>query len=265
MKVYLSADIEGITGTTHDDETDARKPDYGEFRDQMTAEVNAACEGALAAGAKEIWVKDAHDTGRNLLATKLPREIRLVRGWSGHPFSMIQEIDRTFSALLMIGYHSRAGSAASPLSHTMTGSVTHIRLNGQPVSEFLLHAYAAATADVPVVFVSGDEGLCEEVASVNPAIGTVAVKRGVGDSTVNLHPAAAVERIRSGAEEALRGDVARCRFPLPDRFELEIRYRQHTRAFRAGFFPGAQTIDPFTVRFDHRDYKDVMRTLLFVL
>ena len=59
MKVYISADIEGVTGAAHWDETNKTHADCGEFREQMTAEVAAACEGALAAGADEVWVKDA--------------------------------------------------------------------------------------------------------------------------------------------------------------------------------------------------------------
>ncbi|MBN1425986.1 M55 family metallopeptidase [Candidatus Fermentibacteria bacterium] len=265
MKIYISADIEGVTGATHDDETDAKKSDYGEFRDQMTAEVAAACEGALAAGADEVWVKDAHDTGRNLQAGKLPKEVRLVRGWSGHPLSMAQELDGSFAAMLMIGYHSRAGLATSPLAHTMCGVAGHIKVNDRFASEFLLHGYAAASVGVPVAFVSGDQGLCDEVAVVNPAIGTVAVKQGVGDSTINLHPAAAVERIRTGVEASLRGDVKRCLIPIPDRFVLEIGYRTHVKAYRAGFYPGAHVVDAFTVRFEHADYMDVLRTIMFVL
>jgi hypothetical protein len=95
MKVYITADIEGVTGATHWDETDKKNPDYGEFQEQMTAEVVAACEGALNAGATEIWVRDAHWTGRNIIPSKLPREAKLVRGWSGHPFSMMQGLDET--------------------------------------------------------------------------------------------------------------------------------------------------------------------------
>jgi D-amino peptidase len=74
MKIYISADIEGVTGTTHWDETDRKNLDFKEFQEQMTAEVVASCEGALEAGASEIWVKDAHDTARNIIASKLPRE-----------------------------------------------------------------------------------------------------------------------------------------------------------------------------------------------
>src|SRR5512136_751367 len=98
MKIFITADIEGITGAAHWDETDKKQADYSELREQMTAEVSAACQGALNAGATEIWVKDAHWSARNILAAKLPRQVRLIREWSGHPFSMMQEIDETFQA-----------------------------------------------------------------------------------------------------------------------------------------------------------------------
>src|SRR5512136_2420739 len=129
MKIYISADIEGVTGVTHWDETDLGKAESSLFREQMTAEVAAACEGALQAGATEIWVKDAHDSARNIIAAKLPQEVRLSRGWSSHPFAMVQELDETFQAVMMIGYHSRAAGGTSPLAHTMTGSFAHILLN----------------------------------------------------------------------------------------------------------------------------------------
>ena len=74
MKIYISADIEGVTGVTHWDETDLGKGESSLFREQMTAEVVAACEGALQAGATEIWVKDAHDSARNIIASRLPHE-----------------------------------------------------------------------------------------------------------------------------------------------------------------------------------------------
>ena len=90
MKVYISADIEGVTGTSHWDEADKKSSDFSEFQEQMTAEVIAACEGALQAGATEMLVKDAHDTARNIIASKLPQEVSLIRGWSGHPFKMVQ-------------------------------------------------------------------------------------------------------------------------------------------------------------------------------
>ena len=206
MKIYITADIEGVTGAAHWDETNKSHADYAEFREQMTAEVAAACEGALNAGATEVWIKDAHWTGRNIIAEKLPRETRLIREWSGHPFSMMQELDRTFAAALMIGYHSRAGSGGSPLAHTMTGNVTYVKINDQDVAEFTMSAYIAGLVGVPVAFVSGDAGVCQEAEALIQGLSTVAVKQCVGNSTVNIHPHLAVERIRTGVETALKGD-----------------------------------------------------------
>jgi D-amino peptidase len=265
MKVYISADIEGITGTTHWDEATKIKSDYAEFREQMTAEVAAACEGALSAGATEILVKDAHASARNIIAAKLPREARLVRGWSGHPFSMVQFLDETFDALLMVGFHSSAGTDANPLAHTIRLHVTRLEINGRYASEMLLHAYAAALVDVPLVFVSGDAGICEQATSLNPKVTTTAVKQGVGDATLSIHPHLAVDRIREGVEKALAGDVSRCSLQMPERFSVEIEYKDHARAYRASFFPGASLKSPHAIQFETGDYFEVLRLISFVI
>lgn len=153
MKVYLSVDIEGTAGITNWDEADKAHADYSAHREQMTREALAACDGAVAAGATEIWIKDAHDTGRNILQADLPECARLIREWSGHPFCMVQELDESFDAALLVGYHSMAGDEGNPLAHTLTGRVMRMRLDGVPASEFLLAAYATASVGVPVVFV----------------------------------------------------------------------------------------------------------------
>ncbi len=116
MKVYISADIEGTAGITNWEEAEKPHATYQEFRERMTDEVVAACEGAIEVGAKEILVKDAHDSGRNIIAARLPDCARLIRGWSGHPFSMVQELDESFDALLFVGYHAKAGSDENPLA-----------------------------------------------------------------------------------------------------------------------------------------------------
>ncbi len=265
MKIFISADIEGITGITHWDEADKAKPDYQEFREQMTAEVAAACEAAVAAGATEVYVKDAHATGRNLLARALPEGVRLIRGWSGHPFSMLQELDDSFRAVMMVGYHAAAGADTNTLGHTMNGAAAEIRLNGQRATEFMLHTYAAALHRVPVVFVSGDEGLCDEVTELNPNIQTVGVNVGVGNSTISIHPHRAVARIREGVARALTADVSACLVPLPESFELQIEYKTYHKAYRSSFFPGMERLGPRTIQLRVDSYFEVMRALLFVL
>ena len=155
MRVYISVDIEGVAGISHWDEARKTHADYAQFREQMVAEARAACEGALAAGAMAITVKDAHSSGRNLIASALPKPAELISGWSGHPYLMVQEIDETYDAAAFIGYHARAGAGGNPLSHTISARAVHeIRINGVAVSEYHIHAYAAALVGVPVIEVT---------------------------------------------------------------------------------------------------------------
>ena len=75
-KVYISADIEGTTGIANWDEANRDHAAYREFQERMTAETAAACEAAIAEGTSEIVVKDAHGSGRNILAEKLPSSVK---------------------------------------------------------------------------------------------------------------------------------------------------------------------------------------------
>jgi len=265
LKIYISADIEGTTGITHWDETEKSKSDYAEFQKQMTAEVVAACEGALKAGATEIIVRDAHHTGRNIIASKLPEEARLIREWSGHPYSMMQGLDDSFDAVIMTGYHSRAGSDTNPLAHTFTGAAAFVRINERYASEFLINAYTAALVGVPVVMVTGDSGLCKEVAELNPEIPTVAVNEGVGASTISIHPNLAVRKMKEGVENILRKDFSKCRIDLPEHFEIEIVYKDYKKAYRASFYPGASLLEPQLIQFVSDDYFEVLRMFMFTM
>jgi len=264
MKVYISVDIEGITGVTHWDETNKGKPDYKVFSEQMTEEVNAACRGAVDAGAQDIWIKDAHGTGRNIDAGVLPESTRLIRGSSGHPFIMMQELDESFDAVLLVGYHAHATSELNPLSHTISGRLGSVMINDEMASEFLINAYTAAYLGVPVVFISGDEGVCGQAVQLNKNIRTVVVKQGVGSSVINIHPKLAVKRISEEVESVLKGEMSRCRVKLPSSFKVAITYKEHQRAFKASFYPGMQTISSMTVLYETNDYFEVLRAMSFV-
>ncbi len=264
MKVYISADLEGITSVTHWNETELARAESEWPRRQMTAEVAAACQGALDAGADEIWVQDAHDDARNIDPSALPRQVTLVRGWSGHPFMMQQELDESFDALALVGYHSRFGSAGNPLAHSMSLNLSRMTINGQDASEFHIAAYTAAYTHTPLVLVAGDAHLCEEVTAFNPNITIVPVKRGVGGSTISIHPELAAERIRQALAAALlRRDT--CHMALPDHFVAELTYREAHVAFHNGFYPGARLVDARTVRYEHDDFFELMRFMAFTL
>jgi D-amino peptidase len=265
MKVFISADIEGVAGITHWDEAAKTHPDYQQFRQRMTTEVLAACEGAIRSGASEIYIKDAHGSARNIIDDDLPDCVKLIRGWSGHPFSMVQGLDERFDALLMIGYHSRAGSDTNPLAHTLSKGVEYIKINDRKASEFFIHQQAAALENVPTIFVSGDKGICQEIESYNEAIKTVSVLEGVGSSTISISPNLAAQRIQTGVEQALSSNFRQCLIELPEYFEVEIKYVGPVLAYKASFYPGATMSKPQTIKYETDDYFEVLRLLNFVV
>src|SRR2546430_10707996 len=164
MRVYISVDMEGIAGVVHESQTDPTTPafaaEYARFRRLMTAEANAAVEGALAAGATRALVNDSHWFMRNLLAEELHQAAELV-SWDPKPRSMIQEIDQPggFDAALCIGYHARAGTRNAILDPTYADRIHEVRLNGKPVGELGLNAALAGGHGGPVALGSGGPGL----------------------------------------------------------------------------------------------------------
>lgn len=268
MKVFISADIEGIAGITSWQEANPDSSQYRPFQERMTEEVKAACLGALEAGATEIWVRDAHWYARNLLHERLPRQVRLVRGWSRHPYMMVQELDSSFAAVAFIGYHSKGGSGANPLAHTLSDSVFQsVRINGEPVAELHLYAGAAALEGVPAVFVSGDERLCQEAKALEARIQTVATSYGHGSSTISIHPELACERIRAGMSLACAQSKEELRTLLhipQGPFHVELTYNRATDAFKNSFYPGAALQSDLVVSFTTPSFLEILRLLVFV-
>ncbi|MDR0906088.1 MAG: M55 family metallopeptidase [Oscillospiraceae bacterium] len=268
LKLYISADIEGTAGIAHWDETDAVRggSQYDYFCGQMTREVAAACRGAQSLGNWDVYVKDAHDSARNIIPTELPRGVRLRRDWSGNPLVMVEGLDAEhFDALALTGYHSAAWDAGNPLSHTMITAADEVLINDERASEFMISAYTAGMLGVPVVFLSGDENLCKSAKVFIPGITTVAVSNGIGNGSVAMHPLDAAERIEDGTRRALQGDLSKCQVKMPDRFSVRIRYKEHTRAYRMGWYPGAVRVDEKTIEFESANYDDILRFFLFVL
>ncbi len=265
MKVFISADMEGVTGTTTWEECNNSSPFYARFAQQMTQEVLAAIEGATAAGATEIVVKDSHSSATNIDITQLPEHVKLIKCWSGHPHSMVDGIDASFDAIMFVGYHSAAGLLGNPLSHTMTGNPWSIKINGEYASEFMIYSYAAAKEGVPTVFVSGDKNLCDVAPLQHPNITTVAVKDGFGGTTINLSPQLVLKQIKKQSETALKQDLTAAKITLPKHFTVEITYKEHVYATKKSFYPGVERVSSHTLKFETDDYFEVLRLIAFVL
>ena len=264
-KFYLSADIEGTCGIVCWDETEAGERRYEYFARQMSREVAAACEGLIAAGAEDILVRAAHDSARNTNPELLPEQARIFRNWEKHPFSMMSGIDGSFAGAVFTGYHSAAGMDTNPLSHTMNTKNVYVKLNGGLCPELMINCLTASYVGVPVVAVTGDRGLCEWISGILPGVATVPVLGGVGGGSVSIRPSRAVKRIRAAVEEAAKGDYQKNLFPMPERFELEVRWKEHSRARSASFYPGCRQIGPYTAVYEAEDWMDVLKFMHWVL
>lgn len=258
MKLFISADIEGCTGTTLSQETHKSEACYRAFADRMTEEVRTVCEAALEAGAEEIVVKDGHGDATNIDIMRMPAGVKLIRGKSGHPFNMMFGLDETFDGVLYVGYHSAAGSPESPLSHTSTGNTNYIILNGKRMSEFMLNTYTAAMLGVPVLFLSGDQGICHEAETMIPAITTVSTKTGCGASTINEAPDTVLAMLKEKTKEALSRDFSACRTELPASFQYQVNYKSLEKAYRMSFYPGVKRMDERNNYLETENYMDIL-------
>jgi D-amino peptidase len=262
MRVYISVDMEGISGVVHEDQTDPIEPrhagEYNRFRRLMTNEANAAITGALDAGATSVLVNDSHWLMRNLLAEELHPAAELL---SGGPklLSMIEGIDAGFDAAMFIGYHARAGTARAIIDHTYTSRVYEVRINGQPVGELALNAAIAGLHGVPVALVSGDQAIASEARLLlGDQVETVVVKQSVGRFAArNLAPTVACQRIRTGAAAALRKKHIPFTFDSP--IEVEVDFVESHMADMAELVPGSQRVGGRTVRYGDSDYLEVFR------
>ena len=265
MKLFISADLEGVAGIVNWSEADIESPFSKYFTEQMTKEVNAACEAAIAAGAEDILIKDAHSTARNLDPSKLPEQVKILRGWTRDPYSMMAGLDDSFDGVFFIGYHSAAGANGNPLAHTMNMQNEYVKINGEIASEMLINAYTAASMGVPVLLATGDKMICEDALKINPHIKTVPVSEGIGNASISIHPQVALKKIKEQVQAALSDDLGKYKIDLPESFHVEIAFREHYLARRGSFYPGAKQTGAKTVEYETNDYNEVLRFLFFVL
>lgn len=257
MKLLVACDMEGISGVVNWDQVNPGHPEYSRFRKIMTAEVNAAIQGAAAGGASEYLVRDGHELSNNLLLEELDPRAVLVAG-STAPLAMVQGVESGVDAVIFIGYHARAGSQNAVLDHTWSSArVANVWLNGRPVGEFGLNSAVCGHFGVPVLMVSGDQTLCTEAREWVPGVETVAVKTALGRYAAECLPVALSHQlIRDAAEKAVRQFLAgRGTAPLkvepPIVIEVEMIASQMADA--AALLPGARRLDGRRLAYEAED------------
>ncbi len=207
MKVYISADIEGITGLvswSQCSRPDGKSFDYAFARRMITHDVNAAIRGARLAGATQVVVKDSHGNSKNILIEDLEPGVELISGHGSGTDGMMMGIDETFDAAMLVGYHAMAGTTGGIMEHTITGGVHHLWVNGIETGEMGLSAGVAGRYGVPLVMVSSDAAGCREAESLIPGVITTATKEGYGRYMGRLlHPSETAPAIEQAAHDGI--------------------------------------------------------------
>lgn len=267
LKVYISADMEGVTGVASADQLSPSGFEYQQAREWMTNEVLAAMQGAREAGATEFVVSDSHGNGESLLIDKFPSDVpvRIVRSFP-RPLGMMEGIDSSFAAVMFIGYHASTSSTIGVRAHTQSSALlTRIALNGTSMSEAGINAAIAAQYGVPVVMITGDDAIVDETRRRLGPIEGVAVKHAIGfHSAATLTPDAAQKLIRQQAKTALERRDQMKPYPVTRPIALEVSFKNYRPVELLAYLPGVERIDSHTVRFVARDMREVSKLLEFV-
>lgn len=266
MKLFISADMEGTSGIVDlSYVVPENGRNYERGRQLMTDDVNAVVEAALECGAEEIVVADSHHQMNNLLLEQLHPQAKLLAG-SPRDLSMMHGLDESFDAAIFTGYHTRQG-VPGVLSHTMSGVIKHIYINGRVVGEFGFNAIYAGMLGVPVIMVSGDDLVAEEARQLIPGIHTAVVKKAISRTAALCLPLAACRQIlRQQTRAALETLAAAVPVTVTKPLELTIEFCHAGQAEMAAILPFSRylperTAVSLTVDKPHDLYKG-MRAML---
>lgn len=262
IRIFISVDMEGIGGIAHSEMTSSGSAEYERGRALMVGEVNAAIEGARAAGATDFLVNDSHGSMRNVKIEELLAPTRLISN-NSKPLGMMEGIGEGFDAVFFIGYHAMEG-APGVLSHTGSDSVVgSVQVEGRAMSEGGLNARVAGAYGVPVALATGDEDFVREIRTlIDSDLETVAVKRAIRWQTAELlHP----EECRRLIREAARRAVDRLASFQPTRpprpVTVDLTYKSSDLADIASIVPTVERTSRYSVRFRSDDYVQAYRLI----
>jgi D-amino peptidase len=264
MRLYISADIEGIAGVVTRDHIFPEGFEYERARHWMTEEVAAACEAAKEAGVEEIVISDSHGNGENLFLERFPKGTQVIRSWP-RPLVMMQGLETgPFDAAMLIGYHAGSTAMGGIMAHTITGKIREIRLNGEVASETVISAAVAAHFDVPVVLATGDDVYCAHARGVFGDIETAEVKWAHGTlSARTMRPEDACDLVREKAAAALArlGEFKPRGVATPVTLEIDFKGRMQPELL--GYLPNVERTAAYTVRFVAADMVEASKFLEF--
>ncbi|WLD93062.1 M55 family metallopeptidase [Alkalihalobacillus sp. AL-G] len=254
MKIFISADIEGISGVATNVQL-KKNDEYQRFRKLMTQEVNAAIEGAFKGGATEVVVADGHGNMSNIFIEDLDERARLVSG-NNRVMCQLQGLDETFDGIMFIGHHGReAGSERTTISHTLAGiCVGEMRINGKVVGETEMNAAVAGDFKVPTIMISGDDAYVAEVKETLPDVEGAVVKYGIDRFAAELIPPTRARKIiEEKAEAAVRRINEFKPYQVKGPITFDIEFKGSQQALMTTTIPTVELTGPKSIRFTCQD------------
>jgi len=191
MKKYMiRCDLEGVTGVVSYTQT---KPGGAEFefgRRMFMGDLLAMVNGLLDAGADQVHIYDVHFAGRNIDVGQLPEGVFAYCGKQPYRPDWAGGLDASFSGLLLLGFHSMAGTGEL-LNHTYEPDIVRMDIDGLVVGEIGLEAAIAGCYGVPLLMVTADSAGVAEAEQLVPGVRGVTVKQSLGGMAGICYPAAA--------------------------------------------------------------------------
>ena len=257
MKLFISADFEGVRGIVDRNQCFPGSPDFERARRLWVEEINCIVATALEAGATEVLVNEAHAAMNYLPAELLHPRASWISGYVKQDNQM-EGLDESYTGAILMG-HAMAGTASGVLNHTyVMRDVVEIRLGGQPIGELGLNAYWAAYLGVPVILVVGDEASVQEIRKLNPQVETAVLKYGISQFCARNLPAdTAGEILRSSTKRAVERIGEITPLAVPDSLIMEIDFSLSEIAHLCSFVPGVEQLSGRTIRFSARDYREL--------
>jgi D-amino peptidase len=270
MRVHVISDMEGVSGITRKEQTNAGEALFEEGRKLYTEDINAAVRGAKAAGATEIVVLDCHGAGggfsfNSLIPEELDPACEFVveEEWTGYTAFLEEGCD----AALFVGMHAMAGTGDGVLNHTVSSREwQNLWFNGTRVGETGINAALCGTWGCPVLLVSGDDATCREAAELlGDGLTTVSVKQGLGrESARMLVPSHARELIEQGAKKALSDLKAVEPYDPGKPCEVKVEYTSTSPPQQLRFQHGVEVIDDRTIVSRADDWWSAWKQFFFV-
>ena len=266
LKVYISADIEGVNSVVYPHQTELSGGEsYMKAREQQQKELSCIIKTLKSLGVEKITLNDAHGLMDNISLEGLESGVELITG-KPRAVSMLHNLDSSYSCAFFTGYHAMAASPKGVLAHTLSHIFSSVRLNGELIGEIGLNAVYAGLAGVPVALITGDDIACSEAKSFLEQPNTVSVKKAVSTNCAICRDNEELfKELELKTIEALKNHKSFIPYLVKNPpYLLELAFKERRHADIAELLPFIKRISADSVSYNSDCYEEIYRVIQFL-